>query len=287
MSRFLVRALGAALLVASPSAAFAACNIGNADQAEQKLSKVEGIYSGDYGALRRDMRQLRTTAYTLQKYGQDQACQQVVDSINQLLQDPKKSLQAASNGAATNMSTDTTATTGTATGTAVGSSTTNSTAMNNTATDQTGSIGTAGSSSMEERRASAVPLTQSKQMSANDIIGSDVYGTDNRAIGEVEDIVVGANNEPGYAVVSYGGFLGIGKDLAAVPMSAIKVSRDNYLFVDFDRARLEAAPKVKRGNNSWWANSDWRRQNDAYYMTSSNNTNSTTGTGTNSSTTNQ
>ena len=87
MKKFMAGAIGAVLMTL-PSAAFAECVINNT-QADAELQKMEGIYGSDLGAVRRDMRQLRASAYILKRYGQDEACQRVVETISQVLRDPK------------------------------------------------------------------------------------------------------------------------------------------------------------------------------------------------------
>ena len=68
-----------------------------------------------------------------------------------------------------------------------------------------------------------------------------MYGPNNKSVGEVEDVIMGqGQQQPGYAVISFGGFLGLGAEQVAIPLSAIRISEDNYLFVDFDRNRLES-----------------------------------------------
>ena len=57
----------------------------------------------------------------------------------------------------------------------------------------------------------------------------------------------------------------MGEEAAAVPVSEILVSEDNYYFVDFTSEQLQAAPRLKRGTSDWWTNATWRNENDAYY----------------------
>ena len=240
----------ASLILAAPSLAYAACTITD-EKTEQELSKVEGIASGDFGNVRRDVRALRNAATILQRYGKEEACQQVVATMSDLLRNPKASLemrnksmtssqsgalqeqstqadatasgQAASNAQqqpSTNNQTSSTAEqpattnnqTATAEQPAAPAAETNSdpqtTASTNpvTATD-------AGPMTMEQRRTTSVPFLERKSaMSATDLIGADVYGTNNDSIGEIEDVIVSPDNKPSYALVSYGGFLGLGEN---------------------------------------------------------------------------
>jgi PRC-barrel domain len=288
MKKVMAGALGAMMMGGVSTAALAECAINN-QQADAELRKVEGIFGSDYGTLRRDMRQLRSAALILQRYGEDEACQEVVETINQVLRDPRAAMTNLNQrstaaggvtGEGTAAETNTTAQTGT---TGAGSSATNAGEPANTGagtvagtnqttgtgtgstTDQTGSTSPA-MSSMDDRRTAAVPLADSQRATSTaELIGSDVYGPDNESVGEIEDIIIGSSNQPGYAVISFGGFLGLGEEQVAVPLSAIRISEDDYLFVTFDRARLEAAPKIRRGSSDWLTDNDWRTQNDAYY----------------------
>lgn len=282
MTRLLPSAIAAILLMTASSGAYAACTIGG-QQVESELSKVEGIRSGEYGNLRRDVRTLRSAAMILQRYGRDDACQQIVSTMNELLRDPRASMQMRQGSGQTGMNTqDQNAQNQAAvgqdqsnqTGAVQNNTTTGNTASNNaaTTTDGTATNETTGSTSpatntFEDRRASAVPLTErTGLMSSADLIGADIYGSDNSSIGEIDDIVLSSDNRPAYALVSFGGFLGIGEEQVAIPVSALSVSEDNYLFVPMTEEQLQGAPHVKRGSGDWWTDDSWRQQNDTYFQ---------------------
>jgi sporulation protein YlmC with PRC-barrel domain len=246
-------ATGLAMLLA-PSAAFAACTLGDAN-AEKELSQIEGINSGDYGAVRRDARELRSAALVLQRYGKDDACTQVVTAMNEMLRDP---------AASATMRNSATAPAAPADGAAAPA---DSTAQAPAATgDQTAAIPAAPGMTMDQRRTGAVPLAERKAaLSASELIGTDVYGPDNNSLGEIDDIVVSPDNTPAYALISYGGFLGMGEEQTAVPVNSIRFSEDNYAFVNFNADQLKAAPKFQRGTSDWWGNEQWRKDNETYY----------------------
>jgi hypothetical protein len=71
-----------------------------------------------------------------------------------------------------------------------------------------------------------------------------------------------------YAVLSLGGFLGIGEKLFAVPWSALTLDTENKRFVlSVDKDRLEKAPGFDR--NKWpnMADPSWEQGIQAYYGT--------------------
>ena len=59
---------------------------------------------------------------------------------------------------------------------------------------------------------------------ASRVIGSAVYNENNESVGEVDDIVLPANGGGPVAVVSVGGFLGIGAKLVAVPYERLRMN---------------------------------------------------------------
>jgi hypothetical protein len=277
------------LFLAAPSLSYAACTITD-QKIEQELSKVEGIASADFGNVRRDVRTLRNAATVLQRYGKDEACQQVVATMSDLLRNPKaslemlnKSMTSATRGQAasdaqqqpsTSSQTSTTAqqpattdnqTTATAEQPAAPATEPKSDPQTTASTTPPTSTDAA-PMTMEQRRTTSVPFLERKNpMSAADLIGADVYGTDNNSIGEIEDVIVSPDNKPSYALVSYGGFLGLGEEQAAVPVAALRVSPDKYVFIPMTADQLKAAPKLQRGTADWWTNENFRAQNDQYY----------------------
>ena len=249
MRNLAMGSVAAMVMLGAPSFAFAACTISD-DKSEQELAKIEGIDSADFGAVRRDVRELRNAAMVLQRYGKDDQCQQLVSAMNELLRDPKMSSEMRMKSMSSTVPEAKTDATDTTVATKQ-KSTTAPVAM-----------------TMEERNAAAVPFTQRKTvMSSADLIGTDVYGPDNKSVGEIDDVVVSPENKPSYALISYGGFLGMGQEQVVVPVSEIRVSADNYLFVNLTAEQLKGAPKMKRGTADWWTNDIWRTENDNYYKT--------------------
>jgi hypothetical protein len=71
-----------------------------------------------------------------------------------------------------------------------------------------------------------------------------------------------------YAVLSFGGFLGMGEKLFAVPWAALKLDTENKRFtLDVDRAKLEAAPGFDKNHWPDMADSAWEQGIHSYYGT--------------------
>lgn len=81
-------------------------------------------------------------------------------------------------------------------------------------------------------------------LSASTLIGDDVKNPEGEDLGKIEEIMIDVDNgRVAYAVLSFGGFLGIGNKLFAVPWSAMALDVEDEAFVlDVDKETLEEAP---------------------------------------------
>lgn len=90
------------------------------------------------------------------------------------------------------------------------------------------------------------------------LIGSDkvdgtaVYGTDQQKIGSIERVMIDkTTGKVAYAVLSFGGFMGMGEDYYPVPWPTLKydTSLDGYR-VNLTKDQLTKAPKYTE-NQGW------------------------------------
>jgi sporulation protein YlmC with PRC-barrel domain len=84
----------------------------------------------------------------------------------------------------------------------------------------------------------------------------NVYDPGNNKIGEVDDVLLGADGKINAFVIGVGGFLGIGEKHVIVPFAAVKADRkDNkwQLTMNSSKDELKAAPgfKYDRTNTVW------------------------------------
>jgi len=79
---------------------------------------------------------------------------------------------------------------------------------------------------------------------ASKIIGTDVKNPKGDNLGDVKELVLDPESgQVVYAVVSFGGVLGVGDKLFAVPWKALQWSRDKeYYVLDMDKNTLKKAP---------------------------------------------
>ncbi len=108
-----------------------------------------------------------------------------------------------------------------------------------------------------------------------ELIGSDkvegtaVYGRDDRKIGSVQRIMIDkVSGKVAYAVVSFGGFLGMGEDY--YPMPWPKLNYDTSLGgyrVDITEDQLKGAPKFNRSTDYDWSDRSRDKSVYDYYKT--------------------
>ena len=95
-----------------------------------------------------------------------------------------------------------------------------------------------------------------KLMGADTLIGNDVYNRDGEDLGDIKEFMIDmSSGQIGYAVLSFGGLLGLGDKLFAVPWRALTLDTVNQRFtLNVPKARLKDAPGFDK--NHWPAMAD-------------------------------
>ncbi len=78
---------------------------------------------------------------------------------------------------------------------------------------------------------------------ASKLVGATVYNDAKEHIGKIDDLIVTPNDRVFYAVVSVGGFLGMGDKLVAIPYSQIEVDGDRLVMPGATKETLQSLPK--------------------------------------------
>lgn len=103
-------------------------------------------------------------------------------------------------------------------------------------------------------------------IASDKVEGTKVYGSDGKHIGSIERVVIEKRSgRVSYAVMSFGGFLGIGHDHYPLPWA--KLSYDENLggyITDVTKAQVEAAPKYNDEDSYDWSKENGRRVYDYY-----------------------
>ena len=94
------------------------------------------------------------------------------------------------------------------------------------------------------------PLTQSRVTPAKDLIGSPVHDRDGARLGRLIDFAIDlAPVRIGYAVLSFGGFLGFGSKLFAIPWNALTLdAREERFVLNVSKEKLENAEGFDKDN---------------------------------------
>lgn len=112
-----------------------------------------------------------------------------------------------------------------------------------------------------------------EQSEQGNLIGSDkvegtaVYGADNEQIGSIERVMIDkVSGKVAYAVLSFGGFLGIGDDHYPLPWQTLKYDTGLGGYrTGVTKTQLEGAPKYENDNSWDWADDTRARSVNNYY----------------------
>jgi len=102
---------------------------------------------------------------------------------------------------------------------------------------------------------------------ASSIIGTDVINPKGDSLGDIKEVVLDPRTgRVAYSVVSFGGFLGMGEKLFAVPFSAFEYDAAKSKYVlDVSKDRLKDAPGFNADHWPSMADEKWNRDVYKYY----------------------
>jgi hypothetical protein len=104
-------------------------------------------------------------------------------------------------------------------------------------------------------------------ISADKVTGTNVYNRQGEKLGSVHDIMLNkSSGQVAYAIMSFGGFLGMGESYHPLPWRALTYdTRQAGYMVDIDRQRLEGAPHYSSANEPNWSDRAYGQGVDRYY----------------------
>lgn len=137
----------------------------------------------------------------------------------------------------------------------------------------------AGPSSADVRRAprEAVPGEENywgrkagpgpKVMAADTLEGDDIVNPVGEKLGALEHVMIDVpTGRVAYAVLSFGGFLGVGDKLFAIPWCALRIDPPNHRFIlGVDKETLKNAPGFDKDHWPSMADEQWAREVHTYY----------------------
>jgi sporulation protein YlmC with PRC-barrel domain len=114
--------------------------------------------------------------------------------------------------------------------------------------------------------AGGMSSTSGKLIASSRVEGTNVYNRQGESLGEIHDLMIDKKSgHVAYAVMSFGGFLGMGESYHPLPWSVLDYdeSQGGYV-VDIDKDRLKAAPTYGVDETPDWTG-NYGRQIDEYY----------------------
>jgi sporulation protein YlmC with PRC-barrel domain len=104
-------------------------------------------------------------------------------------------------------------------------------------------------------------------MAADTLTGQKVVSQEGDDLGKISHIMLDVSDGTiAYAVLSFGGVLGLGDKLFAVPWSALALDVENKWFVlNVDKDRLRDAPGFDKDHWPSMADATWAKEVEAYY----------------------
>jgi len=106
-------------------------------------------------------------------------------------------------------------------------------------------------------------------MAASTLEADEVVNAEGEKLGSIEDIMLDVSSgRIAYAVISSGGFLGVGDKYFAVPWNALTLDVDRECFMlDIDKDRLESAPGFDKDAWPTMADQSWALGVHEYFGT--------------------
>ncbi len=105
-------------------------------------------------------------------------------------------------------------------------------------------------------------------VAASKIIGETVLNLQNENVGKIHELVIDAKkNRVAYVVLSFGGFMGMGNKLFAMPWEAFTFSAtENKLILNVDKEKLKTAPGFEK-DDKWpdFSDTAWGESIYNYY----------------------
>ena len=106
-------------------------------------------------------------------------------------------------------------------------------------------------------------------MGADTLLGNDVYNLQDESLGDIKEFMIQmSTGKIAYAVLSFGGILGMGDKLFAVPWAALKLDTVNERFtLDASKSMLEDAPGFDKDKWPSMADASWETKVHRFYRT--------------------
>jgi sporulation protein YlmC with PRC-barrel domain len=110
-------------------------------------------------------------------------------------------------------------------------------------------------------------LSSSPVLSCSTISGDKVVNRKGEDLGDIKDLMIDVDSgRVAYAVLEFGGLLGLGSKLFAVPLSAMEIDTENHRFIfDQDKETLETAPGFDKDHWPNFSDREWGASVHSHY----------------------
>lgn len=87
--------------------------------------------------------------------------------------------------------------------------------------------------------------TADGQIRVGKVVGTSVYNDQDQSVGSIDDVLMSHDNKATTAVISVGGFLGMGSKLVSVPFDQLKIQGDRVMMPGATKESLKGMPEYK------------------------------------------
>ena len=104
-------------------------------------------------------------------------------------------------------------------------------------------------------------------IAADKVNGTDVFNAQGDQVGEIHDLMIDKKSgQVAYAIMSFGGFLGMGNSYHPLPWSLLRYNTNlgGYI-VDIKQSQLEDAPSYEAGTEPAWGDPEYERRLRDFY----------------------
>jgi PRC-barrel domain len=89
------------------------------------------------------------------------------------------------------------------------------------------------------------PQTLATGYRTSKVVGATVVNENNETVGTIDDLIVTPGGQAPYAVLSVGGFLGMGTKYVVVPFTSLKIEDKKMILPGGSKDALKALPEFK------------------------------------------
>ncbi|MGR3762345.1 PRC-barrel domain-containing protein (plasmid) [Roseobacteraceae bacterium NS-SX3] len=106
---------------------------------------------------------------------------------------------------------------------------------------------------------------QNTLVSSADVNGTEVFNRAGEKVGTIDHLMIDKHSgKVAYAVMAFGGFLGMGEDHHPIPWAKLSYDPANHGFVtDLTLQEVKGAP---RPAEEWWADREWEQRAHDHYQ---------------------